>query len=159
MLGLEMAPGSAGLTGTCTPLQFRGCGSFPVRCFHLAAGACGPCDGPITGNSPITGDGPITGVCLRLTEPRRPEAQELPGKSRCCLLLAPQTLAPAARTDLGLSGNPGSVSGELWLGLGAGVQQGTSGWGWDLVPGGKVSGQAASGWVWLFPGSPPTWVP
>ena len=30
----------------------------------------------------------------------------------------------------GLSGNPGTISAELWMGLRAGVQQGTSGWGW-----------------------------
>lgn len=40
--------------------------------------------------------------------------------------------APAPGTEPGLSGNPGTISAELWMGLGAGVQHGTSGWGWGL---------------------------
>lgn len=77
---------------------------------------------------------PSAASCHRpsLTKPRRPKAQGLPEKPQDCLLLVPQTQAPAPGTDPGLSGNPRMISGELWMGLGARVQQRTYGRGWGL---------------------------
>lgn len=49
------------------------------------------------------------------------EAQKTKGSGcqknlRICLLLVPQTQAPVPGTDPGLSGNPYTISGELWMG-------------------------------------------
>lgn len=92
---------------------------------------------------------PLAASCHRpsLTKPRRPKAQKLPEKPQD--LFAPRAPDPGASpgTDLGLSGNPRTISGELWMGLGLGFSKGHMGGARDFVPEapsalGEVPGQA-----------------
>lgn len=96
---------------------------------------------------------------LFLPSPRRLLSQAKPDKAqktkdseaarKTSRLFAPRAPDPGASpgTDLGLSGNPRTISGELWMGLGLGFSKGHMGGARDFVPEapsalGEVPGQA-----------------